>query len=149
MNLEESEAHYISSRITFVYKFIIPIGGFVGLVFYFIWALYHNEKLDLLIPLGLFFVALWAVMVVVGVVIVEVKVVGDRIEVINYGNCMSRKLDSVEKISRFLFHFYSVSFKDGSKKIFIPHITEVFLNPLNEPESIKFFKKLVRIKSEY
>lgn len=57
----------LSSRATFFYKFMVPFLGGIALIIYFAVVFYNKIMMDLMIPLGVFCVFMWGIMLFIGV----------------------------------------------------------------------------------
>lgn len=130
----------LSSKSTYIFKWIIPSIGFVMLLLFFLKVLSDGRMLDLWILIGLFFSFIWSVMTFIGVKIYDVYYDSSSITLINNRKEMFFPLSDVVLIERFLFNFYYVKI-DNRRYFFIPHIQELISNLSGEPKSISDLRK--------
>lgn len=130
----------LSSRMTIVYKIIIPFGGLAGLIIYFVIILVRGVMLDFLIPLGFFLLFLWLIMFAVGMSIYFVFYNSTTVILKKFGKERSILLTDILHVKRFLINFYIIESRGKHKYIFIPHISEVMFESNSDPESIERFR---------
>lgn len=133
----------LSSGITFIYKLIIPFFGFLFLVIYFIFVLHNNKMLDFWVPLGLFVLVLWLILLIIGLKIYQVFFDSSGILFIRYGTKKKFTLHEVLSVERFFFNFYRIKLIGGKFYYFIPHISELLENPMSDPSSITQFRDIL------
>lgn len=137
----------LSSNITVIYKFIIPIGLLVlmmGLNLALIFNTGFISK-ETLIPLDVFF-CFFSLFLIPLIKLKKVEYDNKYLYVSNYYKQYRITNKNIKKVKRHLIYFYKITYyQNGIKKsmIFLPHINEVFFSFFSKPRSIKEFEKLI------
>lgn len=136
----------LSSDITLVYKYILPIGFVLFVIALNIAYSIDKEIVGInnIIPLNVGFV----IMLFLFIPFFRLKKVSYSVKkmyVSNYSNESTINISSVKRIKRYLIYFYKIYYTDGNNSksiIFMPHINEAIFLFL-KPKSIKEFEKLL------
>jgi hypothetical protein len=134
----------LSSRVTFMYKYIIPVVLGIGVALYFIFLDRFTNQMEFFVPLGYFILFMWVVLTTIGVTIRDVWFSDSAIEVFGYKDNYTFSLQEVKTVERFLFNFYRIRMKDGRRIVFISHILELAQNFAQDPMSIRKLRALLK-----
>ncbi|MDX5443417.1 MAG: hypothetical protein LPJ89_06480 [Hymenobacteraceae bacterium] len=137
----------LSSRATFLYKFVFPFITGVALTVYFLFPEPFKKMFMggyIMIGASLFF--LCTMVFIIGVLINYVYYNSEAFFIKNKNVVIP--IEEVESINRFFYNYYAINCRNGKKYFLLPHILEVFENlfnhkPFVDPKSIKRAKRLI------
>lgn len=147
MVTKKNKRQELSSRVTFLYKYIIPIGFLLFTVGLNIVYLIDKSILgESILPFNvlLFFTVFFLIPLIR---LKKVYYDNKRLYISNYIDDDVFRLIDVMKIKRHLIYFYKIYYKQGNDLktlIFMPHINEAVIIFI-KPNSVKVFEK--RLKS--
>jgi len=140
--------NYLSSNVTFIYKYIFPITYFVFFIFFVIgsFTFFPKEHFSLYISFGSFlFICLF-----INIPLLYLKKIyynETYLYISNYKVVTKLEFNQIESIKSFLVYFYKLTYLNDKNEyknvIFIPHISEKMIAVMGMPKSImKFIKKI-------
>lgn len=138
---------YLSSNLTFIFKFLIPLFSFLILVFFVIGALFFfpKEHIEFYKAFSIFLFVIFICNSFL-LYIQEISYDDNVIYVNNFFNRRTIYFNQNIKIERFLFYFYKIKYIDkeiNKSVLFIPKIHDVFVN-FFKPKCIEDFKIKLR-----
>jgi hypothetical protein len=142
------EPIYLSSRVTVLYKLILPI--FFGFITLLIWvaaiALIGAKDGEALIVIALVFTGFMLLMVP-PMLVQRVWYDDEKLYANNYRKTKEIPLSKVKGVRRWMFYFYKIDYlnEKNEKKgvLFMPHIIERFEAMMGMPESLEIFEEEV------
>lgn len=148
MNKFVKKGKQISSRLTPLYKFYMPVGNFLlflinGLQLFF--DVYPGDDITPFIALEIMSF-IWGIMFIPLLKMQAIYLNKNLIIATDYFNIIEIKTSSLVEVSRYFIFYYSIKLKDtnGAKTIdILPKLSEAH-SPFVTPKSIKRLKRLIR-----
>lgn len=142
----------LSSRLTFIYKYFVIT--FFTLIFFFltISLSFHLIQLEKSVVIVLMFFTFLFILSAIPLV---------KLKFISYNNSFTRikgfrneliiPNKQVKNIKRYMFYFYKLTYNNGIDRsiIFMPHISEIMINIIGKPRSVKKYQNIISGNSSY
>jgi len=142
---------YLSSKLTFFFKFVLPITFLLFLLFFIIGALtFFPEEHSSLYIAFVSFLTICLLLLAPHFFLKKIYYNETYIYVDNYKKVTNLKFEQYNGINSYLIYFYKLSYLDDKNKsksiIFLPHISEKVYALMGTPKSIKEFKDKIQKK---
>jgi hypothetical protein len=137
----------LSSRITFFYKYVLPLFNLFIIIVCGIGVLKNLDEIELLMPffLGLSFFFFLQILYIPLFKLKDIYYNEDVTLIINKGKIDRYYHSDIKRIKRYCFYFFRVEFNDTTKEkiLFLPRLSEVFFGFNFIPKSIKSYRTLL------
>lgn len=138
----------LSSNVTFVYKYMIPLFFLVCFLILFTSLFVNGLNIELPARIVLcFFAFLFCLFMIPLIKLQFISYNEHYTTIIGFKSKKKVYNKDVVKVKRYLFYFYRLFFKeDGEikKVMFLPHIIGVFLRFFGKPKSIKEYEQYLK-----
>lgn len=138
----------LSSRITFLYKYILPLLNICIIIVCCIGVIINMVNVEKMMPFLVGFIFFLIIQIIL-LPLLKLRDVFYNEEITIIQDCKKRKVFKnyeIKRIKRHFFYFYIIEFlNDELKKVlFFPHISGVFLKFGFKPKSIKHYEELLK-----
>lgn len=137
----------LSSRITFVYKYVLPLFNLFIVIVCGIGVFMNLDEIELMMPffLGLSFFFILQLLYIPLFELKDIYYNEDVTLIIKKGKISRYYNSDIKRIKRYCLYFFRVEFKDRTKKkiLFLPRLSEVFFGFRFGPKSIKKYKSIL------
>lgn len=143
----------LSSRVTVMYKLVLPIFFGVAMLLVWIAAIALHDKPDgtALVVIALFFTGFMLLMTP-PMFIQKVSYDNENLYAYNYLNTKQITLHKVGKVHRWMFYFYKIDYTNeaGQKKgiLLLPSFVQRIEAMMGMPENLEIFEDVVAQKKE-
>ncbi len=138
----------LSSRVSFFYKYVIPIIFISVFLILFSSLFYETINIDIGARVVLSFMSFIFCLTTIPLIQLKFIKYNRKTTVIKgLGYCYEVENKEVLKIRRFLIYFYQIAYRREGRKqtaMFMPHISGMFLSLFFKPKSIKEYESCIK-----